>query len=56
MKVQNIVNGMLYEGEVLTGRIGYVYPNDEESYYVNSNLGSLITIELEDGFCYAEVY
>ena len=37
-----------------TGRIGYVYPDNAPSYYINSNLNSVDVFDAEDGYLYAE--
>jgi|WetSurMetagenome_2_1015567.scaffolds.fasta_scaffold90809_1 hypothetical protein len=44
------------EGKIgYTGRIGYVYPDDEEGYYIHANLGYTDYVECTDGSLYAEV-
>jgi hypothetical protein len=39
----------------LSGRVGYVYPTGEESYYLSSSIeGGCIRVDCPDGFFYAE--
>ena len=38
----------------LTGRVGYVYPLNGESYYIHSNLMPCLPIDCVDGYFYAE--
>jgi len=39
----------------LTGRVGYVYPDNEESYYVHSDISEWRDIECVNGHFYAEL-
>lgn len=43
------------EGFPLTGKVGFVYPDEGESYYIHSNIGSCIDIDCEDGYFFAGV-
>lgn len=54
---QCILNGQLKDIHTvaLTGRIGYVYPTGEESYYVHSNLNRCKAVTCSDGYLFAEV-
>ena len=47
-------NGVVTERR-LTGRVGCVYPSDEGSYFITSNLGSCCPITCNDGYFFAEM-
>ena len=38
-----------------TCRVGYVYPDGEESYWIRSNLSTVECVECTDGFYYREI-
>ena len=53
MTLEELIGELLVSGR----RIGYVYPNGGEGYFVHSKeLHSPIRMEAEDGFLYAEEY
>lgn len=51
MKLEDAIKEVKNDGK----KIGCVYPHNDNSYWIDSNLGETELVECSDGFFYAEV-